>query len=78
MNYESTIGSQAAGRDPRRRLTPLASGTQLGTYEIMDALGAGGMGDVYRERDLRLRRERRWGFGARGLEDAVHGDRDIS
>ncbi|MGH7682616.1 MAG: serine/threonine-protein kinase, partial [Candidatus Eiseniibacteriota bacterium] len=32
-------------------------GTRLGTYEIVDPLGAGGMGEVYRAKDLRLQRE---------------------
>src|SRR5579864_8896952 len=34
----------------------LASGTKLGPYEIQSALGAGGMGEVYRAKDMRLDR----------------------
>jgi len=34
----------------------LPSGTRLGPYEIQSALGAGGMGEVYRARDTRLDR----------------------
>ncbi|HEX6096195.1 MAG TPA: protein kinase [Thermoanaerobaculia bacterium] len=35
----------------------LASGTRLGPYEIVQAIGSGGMGDVYRARDTRLDRD---------------------
>jgi serine/threonine protein kinase/tetratricopeptide (TPR) repeat protein len=35
---------------------PLASGARLGPYEIIAAIGAGGMGEVYRAKDTRLER----------------------
>jgi serine/threonine protein kinase/Tol biopolymer transport system component len=35
----------------------LAAGSRLGPYEILSAIGAGGMGEVYRARDTRLGRD---------------------
>src|SRR5271169_2209040 len=36
---------------------PLSAGTKLGPYEILSPIGAGGMGEVYRARDTKLKRD---------------------
>src|SRR5215831_17849742 len=49
---------------------PIASGTRLGPYQIESALGAGGMGEVYRARDTRLDRQ----VAVKILSSALAGD----
>jgi serine/threonine-protein kinase len=36
---------------------PVPAGTRLGVYEVLAAIGAGGMGEVYRARDTKLDRD---------------------
>src|SRR4026209_1150622 len=36
---------------------PLAPGSRIGVYEVTSAIGAGGMGEVYRARDSKLKRD---------------------
>jgi eukaryotic-like serine/threonine-protein kinase len=50
----------------------LSAGQKLGPYEILAPLGAGGMGEVYRARDSRLRRE----VAVKVLSAELSGDAD--
>src|SRR4051812_38688316 len=50
----------------------LATGTKIGPYEILSLIGAGGMGEVYRALDSRLRR----GRGIKGLPPTFTKDTD--
>ena len=51
---------------------PLTPGTRLGPYEIVAAIGAGGMGEVYRAHDRKLGRD----VAIKMLPDAVAHDPD--
>ena len=50
----------------------LSFGTRLGSYEIKDSLGVGGMGEVYRARDTKLHRD----VAIKVLPDVFAGDPD--
>ncbi len=47
-------------------------GTRFGPYEVIERIGAGGMGEVYRARDTRLNRD----VALKLLPDDVAGDAD--
>jgi serine/threonine protein kinase/Tol biopolymer transport system component len=51
---------------------PLSAGTRLGPYEIIASLGVGGMGEVYRARDTKLKRD----IAIKVLPEAVAADRE--
>jgi serine/threonine protein kinase len=51
----------------------LTIGSRLGSYEILTPLGAGGMGEVYRARDTKLKRE----VAIKVLPDAFASDAEL-
>jgi serine/threonine protein kinase len=51
----SLVSSYRAVRESRA--IPLDTGTRLDRYEVVDLLGKGAMGEVYRARDARLGRD---------------------
>src|SRR5258708_12686682 len=48
----------------------MAPGTRLGPYEVIEPIGAGGMGEVYRAKDTKLKRD----VALKVLPDAFAGD----
>jgi eukaryotic-like serine/threonine-protein kinase len=50
----------------------LGPGSRLGVYEVISLLGSGGMGEVWRARDVKLQRE----VAIKVLPQALHGDPD--
>jgi serine/threonine protein kinase len=50
----------------------IAPATRLGPYVITASIGAGGMGEVYRARDTRLKRD----VALKILRESVSGDPD--
>ena len=53
---------------------PLTPGTTLGPYEVLAAIGAGGMGEVYKARDTKLDRD----VALKILPDAFLNDPELS
>ncbi len=45
------------GRSAKLKVNRVKTGSCLGPYEILAAIGAGGMGKVYRARDMKLDRD---------------------
>jgi len=51
------VAARVGGRDLSIAPMPLSAGDKLGHYEVVSLLGKGGMGEVYRVRDTKLKRD---------------------
>jgi len=61
VSFGRPIAAAARSMNPREAppsvSSTLSPGARFGSYEILERLGAGGMGEVYRAKDTRLERE---------------------
>src|SRR5262249_40755590 len=55
--YRSSCVPPSRNRIPGQIPMAVKAGSRFGPYEVVSPLGAGGMGEVYRARDIRLSRE---------------------
>lgn len=73
INGSWSLGTfPASGSIPPLTIMPLKLGTRLGPYEVIRAIGVGGMGEVYRARDTRLERD----IALKVLPEEFWGDRE--
>ena len=68
----SSTTTDTAGYNAASIPMPLSPGTRVGNYEILAKIGEGGMGEVYRGRDTRLKRE----VAIKTLPDSLKRDPD--